>query len=207
MSDPRRDDLPVGNRWCRWRAAQLRHDGLEESAQEWERRATAGVTPPDPAFPWPSGYTRESALARVRLDGGMRDLPDDASDAWISGSLSVILDRDARAAAERAKSERADAIDDTPTADDVAHATQNLSSMRAAYPSEAAFERAVDHRARDAAWHRNYGARLDEQRRADSYAASARRDAAVDQRELEERRAAYGRRGMEPFPNAARGGR
>lgn len=82
------------NRWCLWRARQLRGDGDVTAAAEWEERAAVRIDP-DPAFAWPTGMTRQSALEMVRLDAAP-DLPDDASDDWIAGSLAALGDTDGK---------------------------------------------------------------------------------------------------------------
>lgn len=79
------------NQWCLWRANQLRMDGDEAGVQRWTERAETPIAA-DPSFVWPVGFTRETALERVRMDA-TPDLPGDASDFWIVGALNTLLAR------------------------------------------------------------------------------------------------------------------
>lgn len=77
------------NQWCMWRAQQLRKDGQDSLAAMWEERSVTEPTP-DPAFVWPTGYDRDTAVAVAQevLPG----MPDDASDFWVLGALNARLD-------------------------------------------------------------------------------------------------------------------
>lgn len=77
------------NQWCMWRAQQLRKDGQDSLAAMWEERSVTEPAP-DPAFVWPTGYDRDTAVAVAQevLPG----MPDDASDFWVLGALNTRLD-------------------------------------------------------------------------------------------------------------------
>lgn len=81
------------NKWCLWRAAQFRADGLNDLATEWERRAD---TEPQPSlsFRWPHGWDRDMAVRHVQARHPT--MPGDASNLFVLGELTAILDAQSR---------------------------------------------------------------------------------------------------------------